>query len=623
MYKHYDIIVVGAGHAGCEAALASARMGRKTLLLSINLDTIAWMPCNPAIGGSGKSQIIAEVDALGGEIAVNAEKALSQIQILNTSKGLALRSKRVQCDKWLYSQAMKETLENQDLLDLHQTIVTSLLVENYRCIGIKDIFDEAYYANAVILTTGTYLRGRIHCGFTAYDGGRSTELSEKCLSESLAQSGLTIRRFNTGTTPRIDKRSVDFSKLSRQDGYAGFIQFSFRSPRKIYHPQLPAYLGWTNENTIEITKKHLQYQPSATGQMVKVGPRTCPSIEEKVKWYPDRMRHSFFLEQEGFHSNELYAAGLNMSVYPHCQEEILHSLPGLENARIMRPAYAIAYDFIDPSELCTSLESKKIRGLFCAGQINGTTGYDEAAAQGLIAGINAVLTIQEKEPLLLHRYDSYIGVMIDDMVNRRLDEPYRISPAHVEYRLLNRADNADQRLTPLGKSLGLVSQVQYQLFLTKLQGLEKGKEILQESTLSPSKENLELLASLGFSDINKNTSLFQLLKRTDYSLSQIEKLSDAFSELSDEIKEELEIEAKYEGYILREHNEMKTMQRMAKHILPGNIAYDSLVFLSKEARKILNEEKPETIQEASRLSGVTPADILALISFIKKPDQGE
>jgi tRNA uridine 5-carboxymethylaminomethyl modification enzyme len=623
MYKHYDIIVVGGGHAGCEAALASARMGCKTLLLSINLDSIAWMPCNPAIGGSGKSQIIAEVDALGGEIAVNAEKALSQIQILNTSKGLALRSKRVQCDKWLYSQAMKETLENQDLLDLHQTIVTSLLVENYCCIGVKDIFEEAYYAKAVILTTGTYLKGRIHCGFTAYDGGRSTELSEKCLSESLAQSGLLMRRFNTGTTPRIDKRSVDFSKLSRQDGYTGFIQFSFRSPRKQYHPQLPAFLGWTNEKTIEITKKHLQYQPSSTGQMVKVGPRTCPSIEEKVRWYPERMRHNFFLEQEGFHSNELYAAGLNMSVYPHCQEEILHSLPGLENARIMRPAYAIAYDFVDPSELRSSLEAKKINSLFCAGQINGTTGYDEAAAQGLIAGINAVLKIQEKEPLLLHRYGSYIGVMIDDMVNRRLDEPYRISPAHVEYRLLNRADNADQRLTPVGKSLGIVSQAHYQLFLSKLEDLEKGKKILQESALSPSKENLELLASLGFSEINKNTSLFQLLKRTDYSLSQIEKLSAVFSNLPDEVKEELEIEAKYEGYILREHNEMKTMQRMANYILPRNIAYDSLVFLSKEARKILNEEKPETIQEASRLSGVTPADILALIGFVKKPDQEE
>lgn len=623
MFKQYDIIVVGAGHAGCEAALASARMGCKTLLLTINLDTIAWMPCNPAIGGSGKSQIIAEVDALGGEIAVNAEKALSQIQILNTSKGLALRSKRVQCDKWMYSQAMKETLENQSLLDLHQTMVNSILIENHRCIGVKDIFDEEYHARAVILTTGTYLKGRIHCGFTAYDGGRSTELSAKSLSESLAEAGLSIRRFNTGTTPRIDKRSVDFSQLNRQDGYLGMIQFSFRSPRKIYHPQLPAYLGWTNEKTIEITKKHLQYQPSSTGQMVKVGPRTCPSIEEKVKWYPDRMRHNFFLEQEGFHSNELYAAGLNMSVYPHCQEEILHSLPGLENARIMRPAYAIAYDFVDPSELALNLESKKISALFCAGQLNGTTGYDEAAAQGLLAGINAVLKVKEKEPLILHRYESYIGVMIDDMINRRLDEPYRISPAHVEYRLLNRADNADQRLSPLGRELGLVTDQHFELFIQKMNELQKGKDILQESTLSPSKENLELLCTLGFSEINKNTSLFQLLKRTDYSLSQIEQLSTAFSELSEEVKEELEIEAKYEGYILREHNEMKTMQRMASYTLSKSIPYHSLVFLSKEARKILSEELPDTIQEATRLSGVTPADILALIGYIRKPEQGE
>jgi tRNA uridine 5-carboxymethylaminomethyl modification enzyme len=617
MSRKYDIIVVGAGHAGCESALASARMGCKTLLLSINLDSIAWMPCNPAIGGSGKSQIVAEIDALGGEIAVNAEKALSQIQVLNTSKGLALRSKRVQCDKWLYSQSMRYALEQEELLDMHQTIVTGLLIDKNSCIGVKDIFDESFYAEAIILTTGTYLKGRIHCGLTSYDGGRSTELSEHFLSKNLADLGLSIRRFNTGTTPRIDKRSIDFSKLIIQEGYPSSIQFSFRSPRKIYQNQIPAFLGWTNEKTIEVTKKHLSCQPSSTGLMVKIGPRTCPSIEEKIKWFPDRLRHSFFLEQEGFNSNELYAAGLNMSVYPHCQEDILHSIEGMENAKIIRPAYAIAYDFVDPSELKITLETTKIKRLYCAGQINGTTGYDEAAAQGLMAGINAALSLHSQEAFILNRYESYIGVMLDDLINKRLDEPYRITPAHVEFRLTNRADNADQRLTPKGRSLGLVKDKQYLLFEAKMKELEKGRAIVNETTLKPAKETLELLHSLGYNEINQKHTLFQLLKRTDYSIEALENISEDFAQLSQEVKEALEVEARYEGYIFRENNEIKNINRMSRTCLSDDLIYENMSFLSKEARKNLSISKPKTILEASRLPGVTPADIASLVSFLK------
>ncbi len=618
MNNKYEVIVVGAGHAGCEAALACARMGCRTLLLTINHDSIAWMPCNPAIGGSGKSQVIAEVDALGGEIAVNGEKALSQIQILNTSKGMALRSKRVQCDKWLYSQHMKTTIENEPLLDAYQTTVEGLLVENHKCVGAIDFFGEKFYAHAVILTTGTYLKGEIHCGHSIYAGGRSTERPSNSLSEHLRQMGFHVRRFNTGTTPRIDKRTVDFSKLTRQDGYNDPIQFSFRTKRKKYLHQIPAYLGWTNEKTIEITKKYLSFQPSSTGKMVNIGPRTCPSIEEKVKWFPERQRHNFFLEQEGFHSNELYAAGLNMSVYRHCQEDILQTMEGMEKARIIRPAYAIAYDFVDPSELDSNLESKKISHLFCAGQINGTTGYDEAAAQGLMAGINAVLKIRNEKPLILSRFESYIGVMLDDMLNKRLDEPYRITPAHVEFRLINRADNADQRLTPLGKSLGLVSDDHYALFECKMNQLDKGRKLLKETSFSPSQENLALLTSLGFPPVKQNCSLFQLLKRPDYHYAQIEKISEDFAQLSDEIKEVLEIESKYEGYILRENNEIKNIQRMMDMILPSQLDYEKFAFLSNEARLILSNEQPKTLYLASQLPGVTPADLISLAGHIKQ-----
>jgi len=614
----YDVIVVGGGHSGCEAALAAARMGCKTLLLTINLDTIALMPCNPAIGGSGKSQVIAEIDALGGEIAINAEKALTQIRILNTSKGLALRSKRVQCDKKLYSIYMKETLEKEPNLDIFQTIVDHLIIDKDKAIGVVDINGEEIYGKTIILTTGTFLGGKIHVGHIFYDAGRSGELSFGGLSKQLKDLGFEMKRFNTGTTPRIDRKSINYSELEIQEGYKEPINLSFVSERRIFENQLPSYLGWTNEKTIEITKKYLSYSPSSAGLMVKTGPRTCPSIEEKVKWFPDRVRHSFFLEREGFSTDELYAAGLYMSVPPSKQEEILHTIKGLENAKITRPAYAIAYDLIEAKELEETLETKKIKNLFLAGQINGTTGYDEAAAQGLIAGINASLKVKGKEPFVLKRYESYIGVMIDDLIHKKLDEPYRITPSHVEHRLILREDNADLRLTEKGRKIGLVDDKRYKRFEERLNNLAKGRKLIEKIQISPSKEMLDMLNNLNLPQISKNVNLKELLRRQDLNYRKVAKLNDELKALPEDVLEELEIEAKYEGYIKREQNEIKEIKKMENFVFPENFNFSSIPSLSKDAKESLEKYAPRTLEEALRLQGIKPSDALTLLSIFSK-----
>ena len=616
--KKYDVIVVGGGHAGCEAALASARIGCNTLLISINLDTIAWMPCNPAIGGSGKSQVVAEVDALGGEIAINAEKALSQIRILNTSKGLALRSKRVQCDKKLYSIYMKATLEKQENLRIYQATIDDIIIENNVVKGVIDINGEEILGEKVILTTGTFLGGTVHIGHNLYNAGRSGELRSDNLSKNLEKAGFVIRRFNTGTTPRIDRKTVDYSKFELQDGYYGEINFSFKTKRRIFENQLPSYLGWTNEKTFDVTKKYLSYSPSSAGIMVKTGPRNCPSLEEKVKWFPERKRHSFFLEREGFYTDELYAAGLYMSVPPKFQEEILRTIEGFENAEIIRPGYAIAYDFIDTSEITETLETKKIKNLYLAGQINGTTGYDEAAAQGLIAGINSALSIKNKEPLVLKRYEAYIGVIINDITHKKLDEPYRITPSHVEHRMVLREDNADIRLTEIGRQIGLVDDERYQILLDKINDIERGNIILKNTQLLPNVDTLNKLKELGFPEINKPSTLLDLLKRQEVKITDLFILSERLSELSYDALYELEIETKYEGYIKMEKNEIKDITKLENYNLPEDIDYFSLTSLSKEAKENLNNHKPKTIAEASLLQGVKPTDIITLLSILKK-----
>lgn len=618
MKDNYDVIVVGGGHAGCEAALATSRLGFKTLLITINLDYVGWMPCNPAIGGSGKSQVIAEIDALGGEIAVNAEKALSQIRILNTSKGLALQVKRVQCDKRRYSLEMKKTLEQQNNLSLYQSVVESIIVEKNRCIGIKDIYQEDIFSKTVILTTGTYLSSKIHVGLVSYDAGRTGELNSKNLSKNLSELGLYVRRFNTGTTPRIDRKTVNFEKLSIQEGTNQAIRFSFKSKLRVFEHQLPSYLGWTNENTADITKSFLKYQPSNTGLMVKVGPRNCPSLEEKIKWFPDRKRHSFFLEAEGFDTDEMYMAGLNMSVFPHCQEEIIRTIVGLENASIIRPAYAIAYDWIDTSEIKLSLETKKICNLFLAGQINGTTGYDEAAAQGLIAGINATLLIQENDPFILNRSDSYIGIMIDDLVNKKLDEPYRITPSFSEFRLSIREDNADIRLTEIGRKIGLVDNERWNIYQIKKDNLSIGKQLIQEEKLTPKADTLEKLKFLGFPSIHQEFTLKDLLKRPDFTYLMVSMLSESFHSLPLEIKEELEIDSKYEGYIRHEKNEILRLQKLMDTKIPFSIDYENITSLSKDGKQSLTKYIPKTIREAVSLPNIKPSDMITLLSYLKK-----
>lgn len=615
--KSFDVIVVGGGHAGCEAALSSARLGCQTLLCSIQLDSVAWMPCNPAVGGSGKSQIIAEVDALGGEIAINAEKALSQIRILNTSKGLALRSKRVQCDKYLYSRSMKKTLEGTPNLTLFQTIVQNLLIESDVCIGIEDIYGEKIYSQMTILTTGTFLKARIHVGLISYEAGRSGELPSNELSTNLQHAGLPVRRFNTGTTPRIDKKSVDLSKFSIQEGAFEPIHFSFATPPRIFQKQLPSYLGWTNENTFETTKGFLQYQPSNTGAMVKIGPRNCPSLEEKVKWFPDRKSHSFFLESEGFDTDEMYMAGMNMSVFPSCQLAILQTIPGLENVVITRPAYAIAYDWVDPSHLHQTLESSRISHLFFAGQINGTTGYDEAAAQGLIAGINAAMCVKNREPFLLNRSESYIGVMIDDLIHKEVMEPYRITPSHVEFRLSLREDNADIRLTEKGRSLGLVNDERWEIYQQKVSDIEKGKLLLTTSKITPTHETNQWLHDNGLDEINQDKTLFEILKRPDVHFPVVEHFHPDLSKLHQDAKFEMEIEAKYEGYIVREKNEISKMNRNVQRSIPESF-YNSLpLSLSKQAKESLLHVKPTTLREAKSLPGVRPSDVITLIAALE------
>ena len=617
--ENYDVIVIGGGHAGCEAALASARMKCNTLLLTINLDTIALMPCNPAIGGSGKSQVIAEIDALGGEIAINAEKALTQIRILNTSKGLALRSKRAQCDKKLYTMYMKETLEKQPNLHIFQTIVSHLIIENNTVIGVVDINGEEIYGKTVIVTTGTFLNGRIHVGHISYEAGRSGEISGGGISNQLKDLGFDVKRFNTGTTPRLDRKSVDYSKFEIQEGYKEPINLSFKSERRIFENQLPSYLGWTNEKTMEVTKKHLSYSPSRAGLMVKTGPRTCPSIEEKVVWFPERVRHSFFLEREGFLTDELYVAGLYMSVPPQKQEEIIHTIEGFENAVITRPGYAIAYDFVDPKEISETLETKKIKNLFFAGQINGTTGYDEAAAQGIIAGINASLRVKDKEPFTLKRYEAYIGVMIDDITHKKIDEPYRITPSHVEHRLVLREDNADLRLTEKGRKLGLVDDERFSKFEERVKNIERGKDIIEKTQVYPNRDTLIMLQNLNLPTINKPETLKDLLKRQDITYKDIMKLREELRSLPDDVLEELEIDVKYEGYIKREKNKINEIKKMESFVFPEDISFSSISSLSKTAIESLEMYKPKSLGEAVRLQGIKPSDVITLISvFVKK-----
>ncbi len=619
----YDCIVVGAGHAGCEAALVAARAGLRVLVLTGSMDAVGWMPCNPAIGGPGKAQVVREIDALGGEMGLNAERSLTQIKLLNTSKGRAVQSVRTQCDKWQYSAGMKQVLEHQQGLTLKQERVERLLTQSGRVTGVVTNYRVRYEAPTVILTTGTYLGGMVHISDIAVPAGRAWDFASNGLSACLKELGFDMRRFNTGTTPRVDKRTVDLSKFVLEEGDRIPLHWSFRTRPRVWTDQLPSYLNWTNPQTIAVTRKYMQLAPSVMGLMVHTGPRTCPSIEEKVRWYPDKTRHQLFLEQEGRATNEMYVQGMYMSVPLPMQEEILRTISGMEQVEIMRPAYAIAYDFVNPQECRLSLETKRIEGLFLAGQINGTTGYDEAAGQGILAGINAAQKVKGKVPLVLRRSDGYLGVLVDDLTTKDLVEPYRITPSHCEYRLILREDNADLRLTPIAHDLGIVDDATYERTVEKQRQLDHLTEILRARMLKPDGATLARLASLNVGPIQTPTSLATLLKRQDFWKKDLIALAPEFADVDDELLEELETEIKYEGYIAHQKAKVHDLEQLEGYPVPVDLDFALVPSLSKEGRERMTAAKPQTLGQVSRLSGVRPADTAVLLHYLQHRRRAE
>ena len=616
---NYDIIVIGAGHAGVEAALAAARMGRRTLILTLSLDNIAMMPCNPSVGGPGKSHLVREIDALGGEMGLAADRASIQRRLLNTGKGPAVHALRMQADKFLYQRIMKETLENTENLDVRQLLVTELITEERtgekRVTGVVCETGERLTARAVILATGTYLRGRIILGETIYDSGPNGQRPAMALSESLRAIGLKLMRFKTGTPARIDRRSIDFAKTSMQEGDPAAPAFSFLTD-EMPAEQTPCWLTYTNEETHAVIRANLHRAPMANGVIEGIGPRYCPSVETKIARFPDKERHQLFLEPEGLHTNEMYIQGMSTSLPTDVQEAFLTTISGLEHARIMRPGYAIEYDCLDPLQLEATLAVKGIAGLYSAGQSNGTSGYEEAAAQGLIAGINAARSIGGEEPLVLRRSDGYIGVLIDDLVTKGTEEPYRMMTSRAEYRLVLRQDNADLRLTPRGRAVGLVTDERWARFTAKRGAIDAALRLLRERRLSPSAETEALLADAGISPLRVPMSLFALLSREgDYRV--LAALFD-LPALADDVREEVEITARYDGYIRKQEEQIARMERLESRRIPAEFDYAAVTSLRLEAAEKLSAVRPRSIGQASRISGVSPADISVLLVYLER-----
>jgi tRNA uridine 5-carboxymethylaminomethyl modification enzyme len=606
----YDVIVIGAGHAGCEAALAAARIGCKTLLITINLDYVALMPCNPAVGGPGKAHLVREVDALGGEIGLNTDKTFIQMRMLNTAKGPAVRALRAQVDKVEYQRTMLKTLQRQSNLDLSQGIVERVLVSNGRVKGVETQSGTSYEAQAVVLTTGTYLRGRVIVGDMDFAGGPNGQIAAEGLSESLFDLGFEIMRLKTGTPPRVDRKSIDFSKLSEQQGDPEPLFFSFLSPKE-KREQLSCWLTYSNEHTHDLVRENLHRSPLYSGDGSSQGPRYCPSFEEKVVNFPTRRRHQIFLEPEGWDTDEYYVQGMFTSLPEDIQWAILRTIPDMEDVHIIRAGYGIEYDALVPAQLDATLQTKEVKGFFTAGQINGTSGYEEAAAQGIVAGINAALLVKEKEPLILKRSEAYIGVLIDDLITKGVREPYRILTSRAEFRLLLRQDNADLRLTEKGRHVGLVSDERYHIYLEKVRQLEKGKAWLQKTKITPSSQVQEYLAAKGSAPLKGGVSLDEFLRRPEISFSDLIVLAGD-QELSSEVTELLEIENKYAGYLQRQESHVARMEKLENKRLPENIDYNQMRGLSREAQEKLIQVRPSTLGQASRIPGVTPADISVL-----------
>jgi tRNA uridine 5-carboxymethylaminomethyl modification enzyme len=630
----YDVIVIGAGHAGCEAALAAARLGCSTLLLSMNLDNVALMPCNPSIGGPAKGHLVREIDALGGEMARNTDRTFIQIRMLNTGKGPAVQALRAQADKKLYGLAMKYTLEAQPNLDLKQALVEELTVSD-SVLKVKTNIGWIYECKTVVVTTGTSLAGRVIVGETAYPAGRAGEFAAYGLSQSLRNLGFTLGRLKTGTPPRINARTIDFSKTIPHPGSEEPLYFSFTSsqahpfsspPNPIYplgkpiqwRQQLPCYLVYTNDRTHQIIRANLHRAPLYTGLIKGVGPRYCPSIEDKIVRFADKETHGLFLEPEGWQTNEVYVQGANTSLPEDVQLDMLRTVPALEHVEMMRVGYAIEYDYVPPSQTTATLESKLIPGLFFAGQINGTSGYEEAAAQGLIAGINAALKVKGKPALILRRDQAYIGVMIDDLVTTELTEPYRLMTSRAEYRLLLRQDNADLRLTPIGYQLGLVSEASYNEVEKKRKAIAAELKRLGKTHFSPGEELDSLLRKYHLPPQERSISALEFLRRPEVNYQILTDIGFGQPGLNPECVEQVEIETKYQGYIERQMVEVERVWRLEERAIPQGFDYDSITSFRKEAREKLKRFQPATLGQASRISGVTPADIAILLVHLEK-----